>query len=97
MTEPLDPRRRDFDDQQNELAGRENGRMARFGVGISRAQKLKEKERKERAYRDALDRLLLDPEYRKLYEELGDKLGAAEFEADIEIARLQEQLRLIER
>lgn len=96
MTEPLDPRRRDFDDQQNELAGRENGRMARFGVGISRAQKLKEKERKERAYRDALDRLLLDPEYRRLYEELGEKLGSAEIEADIEIARILEQLQQVE-
>lgn len=76
-------KRRDFEDQQNELAGRETGRMARFGVGAARTQEMKERERKERAYRDALDRLLAtDPDYRMLYKTLGDSLSEAEATAD---------------
>ncbi|MEP0505211.1 MAG: hypothetical protein ABJD13_12035 [Paracoccaceae bacterium] len=91
MTDQTDTRRRqDFEDQQNELAGRDTGRMTRFGVGNTRAQELKDREKKERAYRDALDRLLAtDPEYRRLYEELGDKLGKAETQADNTIENLQ--------
>ena len=97
MVDTTDKRtHQDFEDQQNEIAGRDTGRMARFGVGTSRAQDIKEKERSERAFRDALDRLLADPEYRALYLELGDKLGAAETEADTAIAMIQEQLRLAE-
>ena len=38
--------RQDFEDQQNELAGRETGRRARFGVGVSRAHEIKEKNAK---------------------------------------------------
>lgn len=85
--------RQDFEDQQNELAGRETGRRARFGVGVSHAHEIKEKERKERAFRDALDRLLLDPEYRRLYENLGTRLSNAEREADTAIESVQRQLQ----
>ena len=86
-------RRRDFEDQQNELAGRETGRMARFGVGVAREQEIKERERRERAYRDALERLLAtDPEYRELYEALGDRLGEAEATADQTIEALSAAL-----
>lgn len=86
-------KRRDFEDQQNELAGRETGRMARFGVGAARAQEIKERERKERAYRDALDRLLAtDPEYQELYENLGDRLGEAEVMADQTIEAIRTAL-----
>lgn len=88
--------RRDFEDQQNELAGRETGRMARFGVGAAREHEIKEKKRSERAYRDALDRLLLDPEYRRLYEELGSALGSAETESDSQITTIREQLSRVE-
>mgnify|MGYP001797201881 CR=1 FL=1 len=95
MVDPNDQKKRqDFEDQQNELAGRETGRMTRFGVGAALAQELKEKERKERAYRDALDRLLAtDPEYRRLYEELGGRLGKAETAADQTIDAIQDALR----
>lgn len=83
-------KRRDFEDQQNELAGRETGRMVRFGVGAARAQEIKERERKDRAYRDTLARLLAtDPEYQKLYETLGDRLGEAEVTADQTIEAIQ--------
>ena len=88
--------RRDFEDQQNELAGRETGRRARFGVGAAREHEIREKDRSERAFRHALDLLLLDPCYRHLYEDLGRKLGEAEIEADAAIALIQKQLRLAE-
>jgi len=96
MTDTKDKRQsRDFEDQQNELAGRDAGRMARFGVGTAREQELKDKKRSEQAFRNALDQLLLDPEYRRLYEELGDALGSAEIDADNAIASLQDQLNAI--
>lgn len=86
-------KRRDFEDQQNELAGRDTGRMVRFGVGLSQTRDAEEKKRKERAYRDALDRLLAsDPEYRMLYEALGDRLGEAEATADQTIEAIQAAL-----
>lgn len=90
MIDSTDQERRDFEDQQNELAGRETGRRARFGVGNTQMQATKEREKKERAYRDALERLLLnDPEYRALHKALGDELSNAETLADTRIATLQ--------
>lgn len=98
MSDTIDKRRRqDFEDQQNELAGRDTGRMARFGVGSARLLAEKEEARKERAYLDALERLLAtDPEYRALYEELGVALSAAEREADTAIRMIQDQVQLAE-
>ena len=95
MGETVDERKKrlDREDYGHELAGVETGRMQRFGVGAARAIAAKEKERHERAFRDALERLLRDPEYRRLYETLGERLGAAEIEADTAIALIQEQLR----
>lgn len=85
MVETSDERRKrlELQDHGNELAGLEAGRMTRFGVGTALAEKIKEKKRKQQAYRDALDRLLAtDAEYRRLYEDLGHKLGKAETAAD---------------
>lgn len=96
MVETSDERRKrlELQDHGHELAGLETGRMTRFGVGTALAQNLKEKERTERAYRDALDRLLAtDPEYRELYEELGQKLGDAETAADQTIKAIQAALQ----
>lgn len=103
MNEPLEPdktdlrRRRDFDDLQNELAERETGRIARFGVGSERARQIEEKKRRERAFRDELERLLAtDPEYRALYSDLGNKLHDAETEADETISVLLKRIASIE-
>ncbi|MFK7942917.1 MAG: hypothetical protein AB8B85_08420 [Paracoccaceae bacterium] len=86
-------RRQDFEDLQNEIAGRETGRMARFGVSAAREHARKEERRKERAYRDALDRLLqTDAEYRVLYDDLGAKLSSAESDADGRIETLRADL-----
>ena len=97
MSDSLDERRRqEFDDQQNALAGREVGRVARSGVGTSRSKEVKEKERKDRAFRNALEQLLQDPEYRRLYKERGNRLSDAEIEADAAIAALQDQISGLE-
>ena len=103
MSEPLEPnragrrRQRDFDDLQNELAGRETGRIARFGVGSERARQIEEKKRRERAFRDELERLLAsDPEYRALYNDLGNKLRDAETEADETISALLKRIADLE-
>lgn len=87
-------KRLELQDHGHELAGLDTGRMARFGVGNARTEQIKEDKRKKRAYRDALDRLLTtDPEYHRLYEELGNKLGEAESDADQTIAALQTALQ----
>ncbi len=84
--------RQDFTDQQNELMGNETGRRARFLGGANARTARLEKERKDRVFRDLLDRLLDDPEYRALYEELGRELSSAEFEADDAISDLEQKL-----
>lgn len=84
--------RQDFDDQQNELAGRETGRMTRFGVGGDAARDLAEKKKRERAFRTALQLLMDDPEYAQLYKDLGSSLSVAEHKTDTAIEQAQELL-----
>ena len=99
MAEPFDPqaidrkKQQDFDDFQNELAGREVGRQSRFGVGDGSGRALSDKEKREKAWRDTLDRLLMtDPEYRTLYVELGDRLRDAERDVDAEMVAIMGRL-----
>lgn len=80
---------RDFDDLQNEPSGADTGRIARFLPEAQRGKGSDEKKAKDRAFRDLLDKLLLDPEYRALYEELGTRLRNAEMEADNAIASMR--------
>jgi len=87
--------RTDSEDFHNEIAGRETGRRARFG-GQNRDAETSERKKNERAFRDALDRLLQDPEYRMLYEQLGETLSDAERSADQTIADIQIALRKLE-
>ncbi|MGJ8530380.1 hypothetical protein [Maritalea sp.] len=82
----------DRDDYNDAIAGRDSGRMTRFG-GKSRARREIEKKKAEKAFRDALDLLLQDPEYRALYETLGESLATAEIEADTVIANLEAALQ----
>lgn len=88
-------KRLELQDHGHEMAGLETGRAARFGIGAGRAAEAKEKERSERAFRNALERLLQDAEYRRLYEQLGERLGDAEREADATITALEDQLRKV--
>ena len=84
---------RDFADLQNEIAGRDTGRIARFLTADRGGSDPEKKKRAERRFRDALEALLAtDPEYRALYIELGEKLGDAETNADETIAALQDRL-----
>jgi len=88
--------RQDFDDQQNELAGRKTGRRARFGVGSDAPQEIAEKKKRERAFSTALQLLMDDPEYAKLYNDLGEALSKAEHQTDSAIEQAQELLRAAE-
>lgn len=93
----------DFRDQQDELAGRENGRMKRFLSPEARPE-VQEEKRREAAYRSMLDYLLAnDPEYAALFGELCDKVDSYERAAakalqalTEEIAALDEQLERME-
>lgn len=89
--------RQEFDDLQNEITGLDTGRNQRFGVAVAREFETKQKAKRERAYRDALHRLLMtDPEYRQLYEDLGAALGDAETKADNRITELESQLAQVQ-
>lgn len=83
------------DDYNNAIAGRETGRMVRFGAK-SKAQTEADQRKAERVFRDALDRLLADPEYRALYEQLGERLDDAERAADQMLAEIQAALDAID-
>lgn len=92
MTAPRDPtetlRRQEFDDLQNEIAGRETGRQARFLPGRSRMSEQERKEREARAFQTQLDLLLQDPIYRAKYEKVMDTLRDAERATEAALARL---------
>lgn len=85
-------RRLDELDYNDAISGQDSGRMGRFG-GMSRKRDEQEKKKAEKAFRDALEQLLQDPEYRALYEELGSRLASAEIEADTVIADLEATLQ----
>lgn len=72
-------RQRDFDDLQNEFAGAQTGRAARFLTSEAANPKTEEKRKTERA--EMLTRLQLlmqDPAYAALYNDTMDQLGEAE-------------------
>ncbi len=64
------------DDYNNAIAGRETGRMMRFGAKSKDEREAKQL-KAERVFRDALDRLMQDAQYRALYEQLGERLTDA--------------------
>lgn len=92
---------RDFDDLQNETAGRDVGRIERFLNGESNHPNSEKARRKEReAEMSRFMALMSDPVYAKLYEDWGKKLNEtrqflddardqlAKFRASIEAERL---------
>ena len=97
MTAPRDPtetlRRQEFDDLQNEIAGRETGRRARFLPGRSQMSEQERKERDARAFQTQLDLLLQDPIYRAKYEKVMERLREAERATEAALVKLD---RLIE-
>lgn len=70
-------RQTDFDDLQNEIAGRETGRIRRFLPGDHRAEQLARNSRDQAL--TALQLMLMNnPEYAALYHEVDDLLSRAE-------------------
>lgn len=85
--------RREFDDLQNEVAGRETGRRTRFlrdGPG-SDAEKRKEREAQRRAL-SRLAQLLNDPVYRAKYDGVLRLLSEAERATEAAIEHLTEEI-----
>ena len=82
-TEAEAKRAEDFDDLQNEQAGRETGKMARFLTGADAPTKTNEKARKEReAFQTRLQIMLCDPAYRALFEQTSRVLRDAQARLD---------------
>lgn len=76
---PPSKSRQDYDDLQNEIAGRDVGRIARFIHEDRSPQGREKRAEKERASVSRLMALLQsDPEYARLYNDTMDKLGRAE-------------------
>ncbi|ODA66590.1 hypothetical protein A7A08_02357 [Methyloligella halotolerans] len=86
-------RRQDFEDLQNEMAGRETGRLARF-LSPDERERIKDGKSKSERQAEAMTRLQWmlanDPEYAALYEDTFAKLREAEQAAEraLERARL---------
>lgn len=76
--DPRDRQKRDFDDLQNEIAGRDVPRRARFMPGSEHTSEIERKKREERAFRNYLEQLLADPIYRAKYDGVMDALRKAE-------------------
>lgn len=91
MTAPDDPievlRRQDFDDLQNEIAGRDTGRQSRFLSNEARSGQGR-KEQEARAFQTQLDLLLQDPIYRAKYDHVTGALRDAERATEAALARL---------
>lgn len=93
MTAPIDhiaeKQRQDFYDQQNEVAGRETGRRARFLPNATSSVEAERKKREERQFRTQLEMLLKDPIYRAKYESVMDTLRDAERATEAALANLE--------
>lgn len=85
-------RRRDFDDLQNEIAGRETGRRTRFLPNSASAEEAKRKDREARAFRSHLAALLADPIYRAKHEAAMSTLRKAETATDTALQYIEDAL-----
>lgn len=81
-----------FDDIQNELAGRDVGRIARV-YASSDYTDTHDRKGKRRSSMSTLDMLLLnDPEYARLFEEMATLLNEVDASVEQALEQLQEQL-----
>lgn len=89
-------RQQDFDDLQNEQAGRDTGRMQRFGVSQSQQAEIqRKKDEKFRDHLTALERLLRDnPAYAALHQQVMKLLNEAEHAAQRALDQAREDLCL---
>ncbi len=95
LRETFARRAKDFDDLQNEMAGRDVGRMNRFVCEDRNPARASGNRRAERA--EALTRLQLlmttNPAYAALYEEVTNLLSEAETLTEAAIEQAEEELR----
>lgn len=73
----IEGRKRDFDDLQNEYAGRQTGRMTRFLPSDDHSPEAKRKKRSEQAAHSLLEMMLSNPIYRARYEAVSATLSDA--------------------
>jgi len=81
--------RQEFDDLQNEIAGRSTGRRARFLPDGPGSEEAKRKEREARAFQTRLAEMLTDPIYRAKYEDTLNILRDAERAVDAALAQIE--------
>lgn len=86
--ELADAKRREFDDLQNEIAGRETGRRARFLRDGPGSEEAKRKERAEQRALTRLVELLNDPVYRAKYDGVMTALRGAEQATETALQRI---------
>jgi hypothetical protein len=79
-------KQREFDDLQNEMAGREVGRQKRFVPDDERSPEAQEKKAREEAL-TRLQLLMSNPEYAKAYQETFDLLRNAEAATEIALQK----------
>ena len=93
MTDDISRRNSDFDDLQNEIAGREVGRVQRF-LSLEEAATRGKSQNKgiDAITLSALETLLQDPEYAKLYNEVSDLLSRAESATEAALAHAENDL-----
>ena len=90
--------RHEIADFGNEAAGRETGRLSRYGLADREdAPRGREKDRKARAFRDLLEALLSDPAYRERYERVVERLQSAERATEDALADVAKELAEAER
>lgn len=82
-------RRQEFDDLQNEIAGRETGRRSRFLRDGPGSKEAKRKEREARAFQTRLAELLNDPVYRVKYDAAMETLTDAERAVEAALAQIE--------
>lgn len=84
--------RRDTEDLNNEIAGRDVGRRARFLNADARSPEAERKKREARAFQNLLMELLNDPIYRAKYEGVLQALSDAEQATQAAIDALTDQI-----
>lgn len=70
-------RRVDFDDLQNELAGRDNGKISRF-ISEKERERRSGKVTPDKAFRTMLDAMLADPAYAAAYQDTMNAINDAD-------------------
>ncbi len=88
----IDRQRRDMEDLNNEIAGRDVGRRARFLNADARSPEAERRKREARAFQNRLIEMLNDPVYRAKYERVLQALSDAEQATQAAIDTLTEQI-----